>query len=104
LIPEGGSQIASDPESIAANITWSLCGTTEDLDFDVVIQFVGIIAFAIQPNISGQRSLGIDQPALRGFDLIHILNDLELKQRGRSTPNPSAPAMTCWVTDLIVNL
>ena len=42
-------------------------------NLDVVVQFVGRVAVAVEANVTAFHALGIDQLALVGFDVIQVL-------------------------------
>jgi hypothetical protein len=50
-----------------------LLGLAVNLDFDVVVEFVGGVAVGVEANVTTGGALGLDQAALVGFDVGGIL-------------------------------
>jgi len=61
------------------SVFWSelkglLNGFAVDLDLDIVVQIIDVIAVAIQADVSGTYALGINEFALVGLDVVHIFS------------------------------
>ena len=73
-------------------------------DLNVVVQFVGRVAVAVEANIAAFRALGIDQLALVGLDVIQVLAGAGAKFVLKSllkmvvTPDLNVGSSETWAT------